>query len=91
MHEHRLSRQFERALIQLREIQTERREQDEKQLQNAAELLQMDQDAGLPFEPTEDGFVFSNDEVETFIRRRDRSREAWHADGRRMCAGIPNP
>jgi hypothetical protein len=84
MHEHRLSRQFERALNQLREIQAERREQEEKQLQQASELLRMDQDAGLSFEPTEDGFVFSNDEIETFIRRRDRRREAWHADTQRL-------
>jgi len=86
MHEHRLSRQFERALNQLREIQAERREQEDAQLQKAAELLQMDQGAGLSFEPTEDGFVFSNDEIETFIRRRDRRRQAWHADAQRLSA-----
>jgi hypothetical protein len=83
MHEHRLSRQFERALNQLREIQSERREKEEKQLQKAAELLEMDQDAGLPYNPTEDGFVFSNDEIHTFIRRRDRRREAFTADAHR--------
>src|SRR5271163_651884 len=70
-HEHRLSRQFERTLNQLREIQSERREKEEKQLQNAAELLQLDQEAGLSYIASEDGFVFSNDEIETFIRRRD--------------------
>jgi hypothetical protein len=83
MHEHRLSRQFERALNQLREIQSERREKEEKKLQKAAELLEMDQDAGLPYNPTEDGFVFSNDEIHTFIRRRDRRRDAFTADAQR--------
>jgi hypothetical protein len=83
MHEQRLSRQFERALHQLREIQSERREKEEKQLQKAAELLQLDQDAGLSYKATEDGFVFSNDEIETFIRRRDRRHEASTADAQR--------
>ncbi len=83
MHEHRLSRQFERALHQLREFQSERREKEEKQLQKAAELLQLDQDAGLSYNATEDGFVFSNDEIETFILRRDRRHEAFNANTKR--------
>jgi hypothetical protein len=82
-HEHRLARQFERTLNQLREIQSERREQEEKQIEKAAELLQLDQDAGLPYNPPEDGFVFSNDEIETHIRRRDRRRQAFTADAQR--------
>jgi hypothetical protein len=86
MHEHRLSRKFERALTQLSEIQAERREIEENQLQKAAELQQMDQDAGLTFEPSEDGFVFSNNEIETFIRRRDRRREARDAALLRLSA-----
>jgi hypothetical protein len=83
MHEHRLSRQFERTLNQLREIQSERREKEENQLQKAAELLELDQDAGLSYNAIEDGFVFSNDEIETFIRRRDRCREAFMAHAQR--------
>jgi hypothetical protein len=86
MHEHRLARQFERALQQLREIQAERREKEEKDLQKAAELLQMDEDAGLSYQPTEDGFVFSNDEIEAFIIRRDRRRAAYKADTKRSYA-----
>ncbi len=85
-HEHRLSRQFERTLDQLREIQAERRKKEEDQLANAAELMQMDEDAGVSYNPVEDGFVFSNDEIETFIRRRDRRRQAWSADAERLCA-----
>jgi hypothetical protein len=83
MHEHRLSRQFERALNQLREIQSERREAEEKQIEKAAELFQLDQDAGLPYDPTEDGFVFSNAEIQTHIRRRDRRHQASTADAQR--------
>ncbi len=83
MHEHRLSRQFERALNQLREIQSERREAEEKQIERAAELFQLDQDAGLPYNPAEDGFVFSSEQIQTHVRRRDRRSEAFTADAQR--------
>ncbi len=80
-HEHRLSRQFERTLNQLRDIQAERRKSDEYHLEKAAELMEMDKSKGLTFNPTADGFVFSNDEIETYIRRRDRRHKAYgHAN-----------
>jgi len=75
-HEHRLSRQFERTLKQLREIQAERREKEKDQMDKAAKILQLHQAEGTPYNPAEDGFVFSNDEIETSIRRTDRLREA---------------
>jgi hypothetical protein len=84
----RLTRQFENTLAQLRQIQAERREDEERQLDEAAKILKMHQDEQLsdrsalnnqapctpaPYNPADDGFVFSNDEIETFIRRRDRA------------------
>jgi hypothetical protein len=78
-HEHRLSRQFERTLQQLREIQAERREKEKDQMEKAAKILQLHQAEGTPYNPAEDGFVFSNDEIETSIRRTDRLREANNA------------
>jgi len=79
MHEHRLSRQFERALKQLREIQAERREKEKEQMENAARLLSLHQAEGLPYDPAEDGFVFSNDEIETSLRRTYRLQQANQA------------
>jgi hypothetical protein len=79
MHENRLSRQFERTLKQLREIQAERREKEKDQMEKAARLLALHQEEGLPYDPSEDGFVFSNDEIETSIRRTHRLREANNA------------
>ncbi len=79
MHENRLSRQFERTLKQLREIQAERRAKEKDQLEKAARLLALHQEEGLPYDPAEDGFVFSNDEIETSIRRTHRLREATNA------------
>ena len=78
-HEHRLSRQFERTLKQLREIQAERLEKEKDQMEKAARILQLHQDEGIPYNPADDGFVFSNDEIETSIRRSDRLRQADQA------------
>jgi hypothetical protein len=76
MHEHRLSRQFERTLKQLREIQADRCVKEKEQMENAARLLSLHQSEGLPYDPAEDGFVFSNDEIETSLRRTHRIKEA---------------
>jgi hypothetical protein len=76
LHTARLARYFEKTLKQLKETQSERRATEATQLAQAAALYQMDKKQGLPYNPTEDGFVFSNSEIETFIRRRDRLKAA---------------
>jgi hypothetical protein len=72
----RLTREFERALAQLRQIQAERRTNEEREIRKAASLLKMHKDERLPYEPAIDGFVFSNDQIETFLRRQERSEQA---------------
>ena len=57
-----------------RELQ--RRASEERQLDKAAKILKMHKDQNLPYEPAEDGFVFSNNQIETFLRRQDRSDQA---------------
>jgi hypothetical protein len=76
LHTARLSRHFKETLKQLDEAQEKRRATEAHQLAEAAALYQMDQKQGLPYNPTEDGFVFSTAEIETFIRRRDRLKAA---------------
>src|SRR6266852_3490181 len=76
LHTARLSRHFEKTLTQLKDAQKERRATEATRLAEAASLLQMDQKQGLPYNPSEDGFVFSNSEIETFIRRRSRLKAA---------------
>jgi hypothetical protein len=76
LHTARLSRHFKETLKQLNEAQEKRRATEASQLSEAAALLQMDQKQGLPYNPSEDGFVFSNSEIQTFIRRRDRLKAA---------------
>jgi hypothetical protein len=72
----RLTRQFERTRAQLRQIQAERREAEQEELSRAARMLKMHKDENLPYEPAEDGFVFSKAEIETFIRREERRERA---------------
>src|SRR5579864_6559801 len=72
----RLAREFERTLLLLRQIQAERRENDERQLDNAAKMLKMHQDQNLPYQPSDDGFVFSKAEIESYIGREERWQQA---------------
>jgi hypothetical protein len=77
----RLSRQFERTLNQLRQIQAERRAAEQCQLDQAAKILKMHRDVQLPgeaapYNPADDGFVFSTDQIETFLRRQNRREQA---------------
>jgi hypothetical protein len=64
----RLSRQFHKSLDQLRDIQAERRRLENRQLRDAAEILIRHQRKGLPWEPAEDGFVFSIEQIERQAR-----------------------
>ena len=73
---HRLTRQFERTMLLLRQVQAERRAVEERQLDQAAKILKMHKEENLPYEPAEDGFVFSTGQIENFLRRQDRSHKA---------------
>src|SRR6202158_2593428 len=72
----RLTRQFERTLVLLRQIQAERRKNEQRQLETAAALHEMHQKKELPYAPADDGFVFSNAEIETYIGREERWQQA---------------
>ncbi len=73
LHGSRLSRQFQKALEQLRDIQEERRRLERRELTEAAELLMRHQRKGLAWEPdwvpSDDGFVFSKHQVELHARQ----------------------
>jgi hypothetical protein len=87
-HEQRLSRQFHRALAEIRATQADRRAKTEQQLKRAADLLEMHQNEDLPYNPADDGFVFSNAEIETHIRRRDRQFDATRSAPNRFSASA---
>ncbi len=84
MHSQRLSRQFQKTLDQLREIQAERRLQHQRALKRAAALLELHKHKGIPYDPaelfSENGFVFSKDQVEAFSHRLMRLNESRHIE-----------
>jgi hypothetical protein len=84
LHGSRLSRQFQKAIDQLREIQDERRRLERRQLTEAAELFLRHQHKGLPWEPAElfseqAGFVFSREQVERHAQQLIRNNPAFYA------------
>jgi hypothetical protein len=84
IHGQRLSRQFQRTLDALREIQAERRLQHERALKRAAALLELHKHKGIPYDPaelfSENGFVFSKAEVEAYAQRLMRLNESRHIE-----------
>jgi hypothetical protein len=80
LHGHRLSRQFQKTLNLLRELQAERQERLRRDLRDAASVLEFHKHKGLPYDPAEDGFVYSITEIEAFAQRTKRLNEAWKVD-----------
>ncbi|HTA72183.1 MAG TPA: hypothetical protein VK776_28070 [Bryobacteraceae bacterium] len=82
----RLSRQYERTLALIREVQAERRVSELRQLDQAAKILKLHQDENRPgqpapynpspYNPADDGFVFSTAEIETHLGREERRQQA---------------
>jgi hypothetical protein len=79
MHSQRLSRQFERTVAQLRELQKTRHAQQKKDLENLISIMEMCESKGEPYHPSEDGFVFTPQQIEAAIRIRNRDRRAMDA------------
>jgi hypothetical protein len=86
LYSHRLSRQFHKTLDQLRQLQAERRTKEERDLKRAAALLEMHKAKGLPYDPSQDGFVFSNDQIETYSHRLIRLNQSRHIEHVRFYA-----
>ena len=80
MHHHRLSRDFDRTLKELKQAQRDRIKQHRIQLGEAALLYSLDEDQGTQYDPSVDGFVFSKKEVETFLLRKRRFNDAVQHD-----------
>jgi hypothetical protein len=80
LHGHRLSRQFQRTLEALREIQSERSERERRDLKDAAALLEFHKHKGIPWAPADHGFVFSKAQVEAHAQRLMRLNESRHIE-----------
>ena len=80
LHYQRLSRQFQKSLDTLRDIQAERRLQHERDLKRAAAILELHKHKGIPYDPVQDGFVFSKDQIEAFSQRLMRLNQSRHIE-----------
>jgi hypothetical protein len=72
----RLSRQFHKTLDQLRHLQATRRQQELRDMRECAAVFQVHKQKGIPYAPATDGFVFSNQEIQSFIDKQMRHGQA---------------
>jgi ABC-type transporter Mla subunit MlaD len=75
----RLSRQFENTVAQIRELQSARRARAKDDLESLLDIMDMYEAKGEPYDPTEDGFDFSEAEVDNAILARNREYLAAEA------------
>jgi hypothetical protein len=85
LHYQRLSRQFQKAVDHLREIQSDRRHQQKRELEHAAAILELHKRKGIPYDPaeafhSEAGFVYSKEQVEAFSQHLIRLNESRHIE-----------
>ena len=80
LHSQRLSRQFQKTLDSLREIQALRAERERRDLKDAAALLELHKHRGISWAPADHGFVFSKSHVERFADRLILLNESRHIE-----------
>jgi len=78
LHSSRLSRQLQRTLTQLRDIQNDRRDNEKSELKKAAAILELHKRQGTPWDPADDGFVFSKQQIERYSERTMRHNASRH-------------
>jgi hypothetical protein len=74
MHSQRLSRQFERTVSQLRDLQKTRLAQENHDLKDLLDIIEMYESQGHIYDPSGQGFVFSESQIASAIRARNRER-----------------
>jgi hypothetical protein len=72
LYEQRIHRSLQKHSEQLKKLQAERKAQHDTDLDNARLLSQLAQLRNLPYIPAQDGFVFSNAEIDRFTERFHR-------------------
>jgi hypothetical protein len=74
LYSQRLSRQFERTVAQLRDLQQTRCAQDKKDLDALLNVMEMHKAKGETYCPSDDGFVFSQTQINVGLLTRKRER-----------------
>jgi len=75
LHSQRLSRQFERTVAQLRDLQKIRTAQENHDLNDLLDIVEMYEEKGETYNASEDGFVFTQTQINRGIRARKRLAE----------------
>lgn len=76
LHSQRLARQFERTVVQLRDLQSIRHAHERAALNDLMDIMEMHKSKGRTYHPSEDGFVFSQSEIDRALILRQRDRQA---------------
>ena len=88
LHSQRLSRQFERTVAQLRELQKPRQSQEEAELDDLLDIIEMFDEKEEPYNPSDDGFVFSQTEIDAAMQARTRKNLAEEAYDYQLSAAA---
>jgi hypothetical protein len=76
LYEQRINRNLQRNMKLLKELQAERKAQHDHAMEEAKLLAQLNLMNGLPYEPEQNGFVFSHTEINRAIDRDNRLKAA---------------
>jgi hypothetical protein len=76
LYEHRLNRTLEKAKAELKQLQQERAKSHEKAFEEAAEIAKLKEALRQPWEPRDDGFEFSWDDLTVWRRRIELINDA---------------
>ena len=76
LYEQRIHRKFQKHYEELKKAQAERHAKRAADLDNARLLSQVAKLHNLPYDPAEDGFVFSNEEIDRHTTQHHRLRTA---------------
>ncbi len=79
IYEQRINRNLQRNMKLLKDLQTERKAQHDHALEEAKLLAQLNLMNGLPYQPEQNGFVFSHTEINRAIDRDNRLKAARQA------------
>ena len=79
LHSQRLSRQFERTATQLRALQKTRLDVERNQLRDLVNIMEMHKSKGTSYNPSQDGFVFTDQEIARAVQSRTRRNLATEA------------
>jgi hypothetical protein len=72
LYEQRIHRSFQKHFEQLRQLQAERKAKHDADLNDARHLSQLAELQGLPYDPSADGFVYANSEIDLYTDRFHR-------------------